>query len=556
MKPETPAEKPGLVRALGPLMATAVVVGTVIGSGVFKKPQAVADAVPYSGLVALVWVLGGLLALLGALSLAEVSVLYPKAGGNYVFLREGYGRPFGFLWGWVEFWIIRTASIAALANIFTENFHTVLQQAVGSTVPVLDFWTLQGVTVTVIAGLAFVNVLGVRWGGGVQLLVTLVKVGSLLAVLLLPFVVLALTRSGEPAPLRTANLSPAWASLDPPPADTLDGAGAVAGTPAAAATAAQTPGEIGFGLLVRFATALVAVLWAYHGWMNAAPIAEEVSRPQRNLPLAFLVGVGTVIFLYLGANLAYSLVFPQQDLAAMRDRTVAVNFAERLVGPVGLALAAGAVMVSVFGALNGNLLVGPRLLYAMGEDGLAPRALGAVHPRFRTPALAIVVMAGWSCLLVVGAAAVNRLLQGYQVPVLGAGSFTLDLNVLKTKPLFDLLTDFAIFGSVTFETLAVATIFVFRWRRPDAERPYRCLGYPVVPALYVCIMASVAAKMILNPADRPVSLTGVAFVAVGAVVYFLFLRSPSKTLTTKAQRAQSSHKEEKNNGSQEGAGPG
>src|SRR5262249_21738162 len=181
MKTDTPASSPGLIRALGPLMATAVVVGTVIGSGIFKKPQVVASNIPYFGLAATVWVIGGLLALMGALALAEVAVLFPKAGGNYVFLREGYGRLAGFLWGWVEFWIIRCASLAALATIFTESLHALLRELIGPSVGEwLGYWSQRLLTVGVIMGLALVNVRGVRWGGVLQFLITTVKVGSLL----------------------------------------------------------------------------------------------------------------------------------------------------------------------------------------------------------------------------------------------------------------------------------------------------------------------------------------------------------------------------------------
>src|SRR5262245_65497033 len=203
----TTPSKPGLVRALGPLMATAVVIGTVIGSGVFKKPQTVAENVPYFGLVAFVWVLTGLLAFLGALALAEVAVLYPKAGGNYVYLREGYGRLGGFLWGWVEFCIIRSASIAALATIFAESLHDVLRNRAIQEAFRLDlgsnplgFWPLRLLTVAVILGLALVNVRGVRWGGYLQLFITLVKVGSLLAIFLLPFLGLLARSSRGGAP--------------------------------------------------------------------------------------------------------------------------------------------------------------------------------------------------------------------------------------------------------------------------------------------------------------------------------------------------------------------
>jgi amino acid transporter len=483
-------------------MGTAVVVGTVIGSGVFKKPQVVSENVPYFGLAALVWILGGVLALLGALAYAEVAVLYPKAGGNYVFLREGYGRLAGFLWGWVEFWIIRAASLAALATIFTESLRDVLRNrafqetsglALGS--EPLTFWPQVWLTVAVILLLAFVNVLGVRWGGLLQLFITMVKVASLVGIAALPFLAVAMARSGAQVPSpQPDNLAPWWPSTW----DQLD--------------------------LGKFGTALLGVLWAYHGWMNIAPVAEEVRQPQRNIPLSLFAGVLTVVALYLGANLAYYLIIPQGEIAGIKDTTVATEFSLRLLGPIGAAAASAAVMCSVFGALNGNLIVGPRLLYAMGEDRLAPRALGAVHPRFRTPALAIVVMALWAALLVLAAALLGR----NRLPVLPLGSRTLDLNLPPGKPLFDVITDFAMFGAVIFETLAVATIFVFRWRLPHAERPYRCWGYPVVPVLYVIILTLVAWNMFFYQTTE--ALIGVGFITVGAGVYALMVMSQGPSL--------------------------
>ncbi|HEV3256535.1 MAG TPA: amino acid permease [Gemmataceae bacterium] len=486
----TASAPPRLVRALGPLMATAVVVGTVIGSGVFKKPQEVAQHVPYFGLAALAWVLGGILALLGSLAIAEVAVLYPRAGGNYVFLREGYGRLAGFLWGWVEFWIIKGASLAALATVFAESLHDVLQNpALVQTLGIasggvrLGFWEQRALTVAVIFGLAVVNVLGVRWSGWLQLGITLVKVGSLLGIMALPFIaaVLAAPGAAVPAP-RAENLRPVW-----PAWSALD--------------------------LGAFGAALVGVLWAYHGWMNIAPVAEEVRQPQRNIPLGLLGGVGVIIFLYLGANLAYALIIPAREMKELTDTTVATDFSARLLGPIGSAAASAAVMCSVFGALNGLLLAGPRVLYAMGEDGLAPRALGAIHPRFRTPAWAIIVLALWAGLLVVAAAAMTR----YRLPALAVGNWALDLNVPEGKPLFDILTAFVMFGVVIFETLGVATVFIFRRRLPHAERPYRCWGYPVTPAVYVVILGLVAANMFVH--ERAEALAGVGFIAVGAVVY-------------------------------------
>jgi len=495
MKADTPQSQRGLIRALGPLTATAIVVGTVIGSGIFKKPQVVADNVPFFGLAALVWILGGVLALLGALAVAEIAVLFPRAGGNYVFLREGYGPLAGFLWGWVEFCIIKSASIAALATIFSQSLGDVLgtpafQDALGLKLggQPLGFWAQAWLTVAVILFLGFVNVLGVRWGGYLQLFITIIKVISLVGIAVLPFLAGALVGSGRSVPtVHAENLQPVW------------------------------PGWNQWAL-GGFGSALVGVLWAYHGWMNVAPVAEEIRNPQRNIPLALLGGVAIIIALYLGANLGYYLIIPQEEMRHIVDTPVATEFCRRLLGPIGVAVASAAVMCSVFGALNGNLLAGPRVIYAMGEDRLAPRVLGDVHPRFRTPAVAILVLAAWSSVLVLAGAGLAR----YRLPVFTLLGWNLDLNVPKGKPLFDIMTDFAIFGAVIFETSAVSTIFVFRRRLPLAERAYHCWGYPFVPALYIAIMALVATNMVIY--QRAEALAAVAFVSVGAVVYALFFR--------------------------------
>jgi amino acid transporter len=455
-------------------VATAVVVGTVIGTGVFKKSQSVAEHVPSFSVAALIWVLGGVLALLGALAYGEVAALLPRAGGNYVFLREAYGRLAGFLWGWVDFWIIRSASLAALATIFTESLRDIIadpaaQRLLGlSEGTTLGFWGQRGITLAALLGLAIINVLGVRWGGGVQLAVTIIKVASLVALAVLPFVT-AMAGGLGPRP----DYLPAWSSAT----QQLTFAGAT--------------------------TAFLGVLWAYHGWMNVAPVAEEVQRPQRNLPLALLVGVGIIILLYLGANFAYALVIPRDEMMTLKDTPVATVFCGRLLGPLGTAAASAVILCSTFGALNGNLLVGPRMLYAMGRDHLAPTTLSAIHPRFRTPARAILLLTGWACALVAGVAALTWF-----------GALT------DNKSHFDRLTDFAMFGAVIFETLAVLSIFVFRRTRPNDERSYRCPGYPVVPALYVVLPACVLVNMFLS---QPVeALTGLFFIALGAGTYFAF----------------------------------
>lgn len=477
-----------LDRVLGPWMATALVVGTVIGSGVFKKPAAVAEAVPTFGWAIAAWVLLGVLVMCGGLALTEVIILYPRAGGNYVFLREGYGRLWGFLWGWIEFFVIRSASIAALAAVFTESLHDVLKHdSVRSALrlpaagPVLDFWPLQGLTVITIAVLALVNARGVRWGGGLQLVVTTVKVGSLLFIALLPFV-LAFKSTAS------ANEPPHWNYLTAPPYKDLSWGGYLAG----------------------FASALIATQWAYHGWTNLGPVGEEVTHPQRNVPIALLGGIGILIFVYCSANVAYALVLTQPEMAGLKNTPVASEFARRLLGATGGAVISGAIAVSTFGALNGNLLVGPRLLFAMGRDGMAPRALAEVHPRYHTPVVATVVLAVWSAALVL------------------IGAALVDTGLLSPgKPLFDVLTDYAMFGAVVFETMAVASIFMFRWKRPDAERPYRCLGYPWTPAIYVLCFAGLTANYFVTEEKRLEAYSGLAFALAGAAVYVLFLRRAS-----------------------------
>src|SRR5262245_41060587 len=201
-----------LVRAPRPVIPTAIAPGTVTARSVCRKAHDVATNIDAFSLAALAWILGGVLALLGSLAYAEVCVLYPRAGGNYVFLREGFGRLAGFLWGWVEFWIIRAGSLAALATIFTESFHAVIREAAGPVVAeqYLGFWMLKGLTVAVILGLGAVNVLGVRWGGLLQLLITIVKVGSLVAIIVLPFLVLALGGFADVTLPRLENLRPVW----------------------------------------------------------------------------------------------------------------------------------------------------------------------------------------------------------------------------------------------------------------------------------------------------------------------------------------------------------
>ncbi len=459
----SPQGRPELLRILGFWTAVAVVVGSVIGSGVFLKPQAVAQNIQHFGLAAIAWVLGGVLALLGALALAELGAMLPRAGGNYVFLKEAYGPLWGFLWGWVEFWILRTGSIAALATVFSKSLAEIVKQPDF----VLGDWDQRWITVSVIALLATVNALGVRWGGLVQNLTTWLKVGSLLTIALLPFV------------LGQAN----------PELLTQPGPSPKAGN-----------------ALIGFGAGVLGVLWAYHGWMNLSPLGEELRDPQRNVPRALFLGVAILIVVYLGANLAYALVLPQAVMADPgKVKVVAVSFAEEVFrgwGTEAMAVAgkaiSAAIMLSVFGALNANILIGPRTYFAMGRDGLFPSFFGRVHATFRTPIASILLQAVWAIALVLGSDLIRE---------------------SATESPFDTLTNYVMFGAIIFETMVIASIFRFRRLHPDWPRPYRCWGYPVVPVVYVLVLAGVLAVTIIDQPNK--SAWGFGFIVAGALVYLL-----------------------------------
>jgi APA family basic amino acid/polyamine antiporter len=334
-----------------------------------------------------------------------------------------------------------------------------------------DFWSLKALTVAVILALAAVNIRGVLWGGGLQVAITLVKVGSLVGLALLPFVVLAVGNRPGTVPPAWSNVTPIW------PADWW-----------AVSPAALT-------------TAMLSIWWAYHGWMNIAPVAGEVRDPNRNLPISLLLGVMTVVVLYLGCNLSFYLMLPGAKMAALGSTPVATAAAVRMLGPVGGLVSSAMVMCSVFGSLNGNLIVGPRVLFALGCDGMAPRWLHQVHPRWRTPYLAITLLAAWAVLLVIGEAILGSI-----------------FPIARMKSPFNRLTDFAMFGALIFDVMAVIAIFRLRKIMPGVPRPYRCPGYPYLPAIYVLAPIFVLVNMMFS--HQIESFAGLTLIALGAMVYF------------------------------------
>ena len=450
-------------------MAGAILVGCVIGTGVFKKASAVAGSVPESGLAITVWVVVGLLTLCGALALAEVAALFPRSGGNLIFLHEAYGRMYGFLWGWVEFWFLRCASIAALSVVFTDAFHDIAKFAGETKSDVIPFWHRQAISAVVVMLLGGLAARGTKLGARVQFVVTAVKVGALVLIMLLPVIVLVIKPSAPTVP-DPARFQPVW------------------------------PSDWSAFSFAAFATAMIAVMWPYNGWTNVAPLAGEIRDPQKNVPRAFIGGMLVLIAVYTGVNVSYFFTVSASEMTTLGGTPVSTEVCFRLIGPVGLMLASAALMVSVMGTVGGNLLVGPRSVFALSREGLAPKILGSVHPRYETPLVATVLMTCVSAMFVVGVAAYTQLT--------GAG--------LKSS--FDVLTVFIVFGSTLLETLAVGTIFVFRVKYPGS-RPYRCPGYPVVPAIYIVTMLAVLATMLATPAKRTEALAGLGFIASGIVAY-------------------------------------
>lgn len=470
--------KPSLPRVLGPMMAMAMVVGCTLGSGVFKKAFALTQEAPFFGIIILLWVGGGIFTFLGALAYAEVVSLFPKAGGNYTILKEAYGPLWGFLWGWVDFFMIRSASLAALASIFTDSFFDILAIAA-------PLWGKLIFTIGVLMIMGYVNVRGTKLSATLQVIITSVKVASLFMIAFIPFYFLLFSNGHNP--VNRSNLEPIW----------------------------PLAGGLSFSQVL---SAFLAILWAYNGWGNISPIAEEVTNPKRNIPLALLGGVSLITLLYVSVNVSYHLVMPMESIRTLASGSTVATEALRLsFGSAGALFASCAIMISVFGSLHGNILAGPRLLYAMGQDRMAPQALQNLHHVYQTPALAILILIISSSLLL----------------ILGGVASAMGLGL----SLFDMLTDFAVFGAVIFETMAILSIFIFRKTLPDADRPYRCWGYPFTPLAYAVIPVCVLGNMIfarhligekLVFTHHTELIAGVISLTMGVLVYWLVIRQRSR----------------------------
>ena len=425
--PNLKPESPSLLRALGLTMAIAIVVGNVIGSGIFAKPGEIAHAGRSFSLIITAWIVGGLLSFLGALCFAELAAMMPRAGGMYVYLQKAYGRWVGFLQGWSWFLFTKPASLGALSVIFVKHLEEVGQTQIS---PLAEI----AIAIVLIFGLALINVIGVLWGGWMQNVTTLVKVVFVLFVAFLPYLISLLGKPGFSFELVGQSL------------------------PIREEMASVTG---------RFAVVLLAVMWAYNGWHGITPVAEEIRDPGRNIPRALLGGTVILTILYVLANVAYHGVVPMETMAIKENQEkVGVLMFEELLGKRGAILMALGVMVSTFGAINSNMLLGPRVPFAMGRDDPLLKWLGAVNARFRTPARAIILQA------VMG------------VSMLIASAYVVESQMLPPDTtIFKLLTSYIIFASSIFYMLTVAAVLVLRRRLPAAKRPFHCPTW--VPVVYL-----------------------------------------------------------------------
>ncbi len=426
-----------LERSIGLTQATAMVVGTIVGASIFVQPSEVSRAVPTFAGMLLVWVAAGALTWFGASICAELASAYPRTGGVYVFLCEMFSPAAGFLWGWAMFWSMHSGIIAAIAMVFGRYAATI--------VPLGD-WGIRLVAVGGILVLSAINYVGVRPGSAVQTGLTMTKIAAIAVLLLLLFGM---------------------------------------GTP-------HMPASLGAIRPRGFLRALVAGLFAFGGWHMVTYAAEETRRPERTIPRALMIGIAVVVVTYLALNSAYLLVLPFDRVLASAH--IAFDATSATAGPGAAAAISVLVIVSSFGAMSGIILAGPRVYYAMAEDGLLFRWMGAVHPTHRTPYLAIAMQAVWSSVLVL------------------TGTY----GVIVSRVVY---TEWIFFGALALGTIAL--------RRSRLYAPaFRAWGFPVVPVLFALVCLAIVLNQIAT--DPRESLTGLALVAAGLPVYYFWRRAHAR----------------------------
>jgi len=504
-----PAADDKFVRGLGLLDSTMLVAGSMIGSGVFIVSADIARLVGSSGWLLVVWAVTGALTIVAALSYGELAAMMPHAGGQYVYLREAYSPLWGFLYGWTLFLVIQTGTIAAVSVAFA-RFFGVLTPVISPTwwvVPpitlsrnyAISLSTQQLVAILIIVFLTIVNTRGLQLGKLIQNVFTSAKTLSLLALIALGVFL------GRNADALTANFTNLWTpGVVSPIKSDLSFVASVSATGGA------------MGMLIAVCVAQVGSLFSADAWNNVTFTAGEVRDPRRNLPLSLSLGTGLVITLYLLANVAYLCVLPLEKIQHAADDRVGTAAMAVMFGGAGATIMAVAIMISTFGCCNGLILAGARVYYAMAQDGLFFRSTGRLNAR-HVPAMALVLQGIWTALLVLPRTRLRDPVTN--APMLDAS------GVEQYGNLYGMLLDYVVFAVLIFYVLTIAGIFVLRHTQPQAERPYRAFGYPVLPAFY--IVAATVILIVLAIYRTQTSWPGLLLVLAGVPVYFLWRRSRS-----------------------------
>jgi len=470
-----------LSRELGLIAAIACGVGSIIGSGIFKKPGLMASQLGSPQLLIAVWVVAGIMTLFGALSIAEISGMFQDPGGQYIYFNKGFNNFVGYLYGWAVFIVIQTGSIAAIAYVFSDSMGyfvkfprlTTAWEDFSVPIPFIGNMTpfkyigLKLCTIALIVFLTSINYLGVKFGSAIQVIFSTLKVLVIAAIVVLAFTL---------------------------------GHGSFGNFVQSAAAGGPASGSV----FLMFIMAMAGAFWAYDAWINVTYMSGEIKNVQKNLPRAMAITVLIVIVVYVLANLAYIYIIPVSDMAQKYKQAeasggsylVAIDVANNFLGNWGGALIAVAIMISTFGAVNGTTMMSARVYFAMAREKLFFRKLGHVHPRYRTPGNSLVVQGIWA-------------------------------SVLVLSGTFDQLTDMLIFVSWIFYALAAASVFTLRRRMVDVPRPYKVWGYPYTPIIFI-FFASVYIVFTLytdiinyttHKAPLINSLMGLLWVAIGIPGY-------------------------------------
>jgi APA family basic amino acid/polyamine antiporter len=498
-----------LIKGLGLLDASMLVTGSMIGSGIFIVSGGIARQVASPALLLVVWLVTGLMTMMAALCYAELAAAMPVAGGEYVFLRESLGPLWGFLYGWATLLVIQTATIAAVAIAFA-NFTGVLFSVVSSaswisklgTIGPYKMWfgalgpyniglnTQNLLAISSIVFLTWINTRGLRIGARVQNIFTIIKIAALGGLTLMGFAFATQTA-------RDSNFSDFWRNAS------LFG---LHNYPVG-------QGKVGVSIVTLIGLAMVGALFSSSAWTNVTYIASEVRNPRRNLPLALALGTGIVMVLYFVANLAYLNVLPlagspnagsvlARGLQFATGDRVGAAVAEAIIGPIGAVLVAIAVMISTFGCNNGLILAGSRIYYAMGKDGLFFKSAGSVNPH-NTPSVALWIQCIWASLLCLSGT-------------------------------YGQLLEFLVFAVVLFSIMTVVGLFVLRFRQPDMERPYRVLGYPVLPGMYLLLASTIEVQLLRYKPQY--TWPGLIIILTGLPVYWLRQKLQTGRLVKNSER--------------------